>query len=150
MLSEAPETRRPHRPNQICPTVARYGAHIFIGNLYLYFKNMNKACVPYPLFLLCIFYIHWHARTFISHVEKTLRDFFSQNKLARPVRPGSPPISAAQWSSDSSSPFSSLHDDCSQGAVLTRGPLLARGPANTVKSLVFLLVLFEDLSTRTW
>ena len=46
------------------------------GKLYLYFKNMNKACVPYSLFLLCIFYIHWHARTFISHVEKTLRDFF--------------------------------------------------------------------------
>ena len=37
VLSEALETRRPHHPSRICPTAAHYGAHIFIGSLYLYF-----------------------------------------------------------------------------------------------------------------
>ena len=40
---------------------------------------MNKTCVPVSCFL-CIFYIHWHARIFfISHAERILCDFFSQN-----------------------------------------------------------------------
>jgi hypothetical protein len=113
-----------------------------------YFININKVCVPFFYFVV-YFGTLAHPRTFFLCTERSSLDFFCPNKLARPMRHGSPPISAAQqWSSSSRSCLirytSGGHDGAIFDAILGLRHLIIvqRWPLFWATYPIFFLVLY--------